>query len=234
MVDKHNQSFFGQSTGMFIQSSSKNEPFIFLQFIKKKETDTWEKLSLKEGKTIKCNLEEIVMMLRVLEGKAKSWSTVHVFKEEKTSISVSWEGEAKLWFNVGDYPKMLKFAQIEILRRLIDHILQEKIEFATVSSSKNSNHNIDTHSIDSANPLKPPHENNIVIAEEVDLGDKVEKIEGMIKGETDKALLINLENGVEKWFPKSIIKSTYTPENHIRQMFLVDSWFIEKNNIATT
>jgi len=144
VVDKHNKSLFGQSTGMFIQSSSKSEPFIFLQFIKKKENGTWEKLSLKEEKTIKCNLEEIIMILRVLEGKEKSWSTVHVFKEEKTSISVSWEGEAKLWFNVGDYPKMLKFAQIEILRRLIDHILQEKIEFATVSSSKNSNPNIDT------------------------------------------------------------------------------------------
>jgi len=234
MVDKHNKSFFGQSTGMFIQSSSKSDPFIFLQFIKKKENGTWEKLSLKEGKTIKCNLEEIIMMLRVLEGKEKSWSTVHVFKEEKTSISLSWEGEAKLWFNVGEYPKMLKFAQIEILRRLIDHILQEKIEFATVSSSKKSNHNIDAHPIESINPMKLPDENKIVIEEEVDLGDKARKIEGVIKGETDKAILINLENGVEKWFPKSIIKSTYTPENHIRQMFLVDSWFIEKNNIATT
>ena len=219
---------------MFVQSSSKDEPFIFLQFIKKKENGTWEKLSLKEGKTIKCNLEEIIMMLRVLEGKEKSWSTVHVFREEKTSISVSWEGEAKLWFNVGDYPKMLKFAQIEILRRLMGHILQEKIEFATVSSSKNSNPNNNTHSIESINPMNPPDENNIVIAEEIDLGDKVGKIEGVIKGETDKALLINLENGVEKWFPKSVIKSSYTLENHIRQMFIVDSWFIEKNSIAIT
>ena len=33
MTDNHNQSFFGQSTGMLVQSSSKHEPFIFLQFI---------------------------------------------------------------------------------------------------------------------------------------------------------------------------------------------------------
>jgi len=50
MVDKHNQSFFGQSTGMFIQSSSKHEPFIFLQFIKKKGDGSWEKPSQREGK----------------------------------------------------------------------------------------------------------------------------------------------------------------------------------------
>jgi len=231
MVDKHNQSFFGQSTGMFVQSSSKSEPFIFLQFIKKKENGTWEKLSLKEGKTIKCNLEEIIMILRVLEGKVKSWSTAHVFKEEKTSISVSWEGEAKLWFNVGDYPKMLKFAQIEILRRLIDHILKEKIEFATVSSSKNSNHSIDTSPIESTNTLKPPDEKNIVIAEDINLGDDIVKITGCIKGETEKALLININNGIESWFPKSVIKSNFDPENNAQQSFLVDSWFLEKNKL---
>lgn len=231
MVDKHNQSFFGQSTGMFIQSSSKSEPFIFLQFIKKKENGTWEKLSLKEGKTIKCNLEEIVMILRVLEGKLKSWSTVHVFKEEKTPISISWEGEAKLWFNVGDYPKMLNFAQIEILRRLIDHILQEKIEFATVSSSKNSNHTIATSPIKSTNPMKLLEEDNILIAEKVDLGDGIIKITGIIKGETEKALLININNGTESWFPKSVIKSNFDPETNAEQSFLVDSWFLEKNKI---
>ena len=223
MVDKHNQSFFGQSTGMFVQSSSKDEPCIFLQFIKKKENGTWEKLSLKEGKTIKCNLEEIIMVLRVLEGKVKSWSTVHVFKEEKTSISVSWEGEAKLWFNVGGYPKMLKFAQIEILRRLI--------EFATVSSSKNSNHNIDTSPIESPNPMKPLEEDNILIEEEIDLGEGIIKITGYIKGETKKALLININNGTESWFPKSVIKSNFDPENNAEQSFLVDSWFLEKNKI---
>lgn len=231
MVDKHNQSFFGQSTGMFIQSSSKSEPFIFLQFIKKKENGTWEKLSLKEGKTIKYNLEEIVMLLRVLEGKLRSWSTVHVFKEEKTPISISWEGEAKLWFNVGDYPKMLNFAQIEILRRLIDHILQEKIEFATVSSSKNSNHTIATSPIESTNPMKLPEEDNIIIAEEIDLGDGIIKITGSIKGETEKALLININNGTESWFPKSVIKSTFNAENSAEQSFSVDSWFLEKNKI---
>ncbi|KKK89416.1 hypothetical protein LCGC14_2733330, partial [marine sediment metagenome] len=133
MADKHNKSFFGQSTGMFLQSSLKTDPFIFLRFIKKKESGTWEKPSLGEGKTIKCGLEEIVMILKVLKRKLKSWSTVHIFKEEKTPISVKWEGENKVWFNVSDYPKMLTIAQIEILVLLMEHILAEKIEFATSS-----------------------------------------------------------------------------------------------------
>jgi len=53
MVDKHNKSFFGQSTGMFLQSSSKTDPFLFLRFIKKKESGTWEKPSIGGGKTFK-------------------------------------------------------------------------------------------------------------------------------------------------------------------------------------
>ncbi|MCK4284766.1 MAG: hypothetical protein KAX18_01135, partial [Candidatus Lokiarchaeota archaeon] len=102
-----------------------------MKFIKKKGDGSWEKLSTREGKTIKVSLEEVVMILEVLKKKMKSWSTVHSFKEDKTSISISWEGETKVWFNIGDYPKMLSFAQIEILKLLLLHLLEEKIEFAT-------------------------------------------------------------------------------------------------------
>ncbi|MFX1375167.1 MAG: hypothetical protein ACFFA0_05090 [Promethearchaeota archaeon] len=229
MTDKHNQSFFGQSTGMFIQSSSKNDPFMFLQFIKKKEDGTWEKLSMKEGKTIKCSLEEIIMILRVLTGKIKSWSTVHSFKEEKTPISVSWESETKLWFNVGEYPKMLSFAQIEILRMLLEHLLEEKIEFATVGILKNScNNKQSSNTILESNIPKGLH---LEISEEINLGDNVKKVLGVIKGETEKALLINLGNGDESWIPKSVIKSNYNIQNEAEQSFLVDTWFLEKNKI---
>ena len=56
-IDQSPKIFFGQFTGIFIQSSSKNEPLIFLQFIKKKGDGTWEKLSTREGKTVKFSLE---------------------------------------------------------------------------------------------------------------------------------------------------------------------------------
>ncbi len=51
---------------MFIQSSSKRESFIFMKFIKKKGDGSWEKLSTREGKTIKVGLEEVVMILEDL------------------------------------------------------------------------------------------------------------------------------------------------------------------------
>jgi hypothetical protein len=226
IVDSHSQSFFGQSTGMFIQSSSKSEPFIFLKFIKKKGNNSWEKLSTGEGKTIKCGLEEIIMILEVLRKNSKSWSTVHRFKEDKTPISVSWEGENKVWFNVGDYPKMLNFAQIEILKMLLIHILSEKIEFATVSTTFKRNNSV--KQIDNTNE---PKEDNLAIIEEVNAGNDIGKIEGYITSETEKALLMKLKDGNEYWIPKSIIKSDYTSEKDVEQAFYIDSWFLEKNSI---
>ena len=232
MADSHNHSFFGQSTGMIIQSPSKESDFIFFQFLKKKANGIWEKPTLQEGKKIKCGLEEIVVILQVLEGKKKSWSTVHTFKEEKTPISINWEGEAKIWFNVGDYPKMLSLPQIEILRRLMEHILQEKIEFATTGNSTSKKLDSGPSTSESVIPKKELLETQLPVIEEVDLGDGIAKISGFIKGETDKALRIDITNGDENWFPKSVIKSSFDIESHAEQSFLVDSWFLEKNNIA--
>ncbi|MFX0081479.1 MAG: hypothetical protein ACFE94_06985 [Candidatus Hodarchaeota archaeon] len=231
MVDVHSQSFFGQSTGMFIQSSSKSESFIFMKFIKKKNNGTWEKLSNGEGKTIKCGLEEIVMILEVLKKKSNSWSTVHSFKDEKTQISLNWEGDNKLWFNVGDYPKMLIFTQIEILRLLLTHILEEKIEFSTVpdiSKSFVTNNPKKDNSIVEQNNKK---DDGLTVHEEMNLGAKIRQLKGKILGETEKALRVAINNGSDIWIPKSTIKSQYNPEINIKQTFLIDSWFLEKNNL---
>jgi hypothetical protein len=234
MTDTHNRSFFGQSTGIIIQSPSKESDFIFFQFLKKKENGTWEKPSLREGKIIKCGLEEMVMILEVLEGKKKSWSTIHKFNEEKTPISVNWEGEAKVWFNVGEYPKMFSRPQIEVLRRLMEHILQEKIEFAT-TNAKNANAKRLDGGINNPknNTIKEEKaETELPLIEEVELGDGIAQITGHIKSETQKALLIEVKNGMESWFPKSVIKSSFDPDGKTEQSFLVDSWFLEKNKIS--
>ena len=236
MTDNHNQSFFGQSTGMFIQSSLKTDPFLFMKFIKKKGDGSWEKLSTKEGKTIKVGLEEVVMILRVLTKKIKSWSTVHSFKEEKTPISVNWDGDTKIWFNVGDYPKMLGIPQIEIMKLLLQHILHEKIEFATVSDKSDRPSGIFTDESkevfnrqnSEVDEVKP----ELVVVEEISSAENLTKVQGTITGKTEKALLLKLDSGVENWFPKSTIKSQYSPENETSQTFLIDSWIIEKNKIA--
>ncbi|MFX0083021.1 MAG: hypothetical protein ACFE94_14825 [Candidatus Hodarchaeota archaeon] len=71
--------------------------------------------------------------------------------------------------------------------------------------------------------------NHLEVAEEMDLGDTIVKITGCIKRETEKAVLIDINNGSENWFPKSFIKSQFNPENMAEQTFLGDSWFLEKN-----
>ncbi len=232
MVEKHNQSFFGQSTGMFIQSSSKSESFIFIQFIKKKGDGSWEKLSKREGKTVKCSLEEIVMILKVLEKQNKAWKTVHSFKDDNTPISIKWEGDQKIWINVGDYPKMLAIPQIEIMRLLLTHILQEKIEFATIPEKKSGiSKGIKVENITPSNQGIIKEKVEVKVVEEISTGEDLTKVQGVIAGETEKAVLLKLNSGVENWFPKSTIKSHYSPEKETSQTFLIDSWIIEKNKI---
>ncbi len=237
MVDKHSQSFFGQSTGLTIRSSSKTEPFIFLKCIKKKPDGSWEKPSLGEGKTIKCNLDEIVMILDVLNRNRASWTSFHNFNDVKTQISFKWEDDAKqkLLIYIGKYSKMLKFAQIEIFRLLLKHILDEKIEFSTVL-------NFDTLN---KRALLPKAVNQIIegnssktlpiVTETVERKEsEVSQIKGVIEGETEKALLIQFNEDKEVWIPKSIIRSDYDTSVKVStQNFLIDNWILKRNNINT-
>ncbi|MHA1319672.1 MAG: hypothetical protein ACTSQ1_07610 [Promethearchaeota archaeon] len=234
MVDKHSQSFFGQSTGLTLLSSLKSDSFIFFKCIKKKPDGSWEKPSLGEGKTIKCNLDEIVMILDVLQRNSDSWSSYHNFNDVKTQISFKWEDGAKkkLLIYIGNYSKMLNFSQTEIFRLLLKHILEEKIEFATISkmppgkavvsgpkTNKQRNHN----NIATALPVvKESIENS---------GNEVSQINGVIEGETEKALLIQFNKDKEIWIPKSVIRSNYDSSNDISQNFIIDNWILKKNNI---
>lgn len=62
--------------------------------------------------------------------------------------------------------------------------------------------------------------------------DNITKIQAMITEETKKAVLLKLNNGDENWFPKLAIKSHYSPEKEISQIFLIDSWILERNKFA--
>ena len=240
MTDKHSKSFFGQSTGLTIRSSSKKEPYIFLTCIKRKPDGVWEKPSLGEGKTIRCSLDELVMILRVLKRKINSWSGYHTYKENNTPISFSWEKseEDKLWINIGNYSKMLGVAQIEIFKLLLKHLLKEKIKFATISNVSQQQNNTFTgeKSSNKHYPEKTESIDNMVIETVVTKTngsdkDKIE-IKGSIKAETEKALLIVFKSGQEVWFPKSTIHSHYRPELNIDQTFVTDKWIVERNKIT--
>ncbi len=231
MTNTHSQSFFGQSTGLTIQSSSKTEPFIFLKCIKKKGDGTWEKPSKNEGKTVKCNLDEIVMILQVLKRKTKSWSSYHDFNNVKTQISFQWEEgkEEKIWINIGNYSKMMNFAQVEIFRLLLEHILKEKIKYATssrISVVKDKSKKIEINNATDieVNPDISNKKNSKII--------ETSQIEGNIEAETKNALLINFNNGNEIWIPKSIIRSQNNLNKDLTQTFLIDTWFLKKNNLS--
>jgi hypothetical protein len=128
---------------LILQSSSKTDPFIFFQCIKRKPNGEWEKPSKGEGKNIKCSLEEIVMILQVLNRTEDSWATYHSYNDSKTQISFNWDpnDKKKVWVHIGEYSKMLDIAQIELLRLLLTHILKEKVEFATSSNGSGSSGN---------------------------------------------------------------------------------------------
>ena len=139
MADQHSQSFFGQNTGIIINSPSKSDAFLFIRSIKRKSDGNWEKPSIGEGIVVKCSLEEIIMILSVLDRKSLNWQSYHTYKDKKTSISFGWEDETAktLWINIDKYSKMLNYAQAEILRMLLLHILDEKIKYATSSTNDN-------------------------------------------------------------------------------------------------
>ncbi len=236
MADSHNKSFFGQKNALILDSPSKNTSFIFFTCIKKKENGTWEKISKNEGKKVKCELEDMVMILEVLSQKSDAWSTVHTFNEEKTTISFKWDKEKNhtLWLNIGNYSKMLNFTQVKIFKLLLKHILKEKIAFATVPKNlkpfekTNNNKQI---------PVKPQDffedkkNNDLIVVEQVDVENETSNVKAIITGETQKALLLLYNGAEEVWTPKSIIHSKYESTKGVTQTFSIENWFLKKNNI---
>ncbi|MFW9784777.1 MAG: hypothetical protein ACFFFB_21035 [Candidatus Heimdallarchaeota archaeon] len=224
MADKHSQSFFGQSTGLTVLSSTKTDPFIFFKCIQKKSDGNWEKPSSGEGKTIKCNLDEIIMILQVLKRKEKAWLSFHSFKDSKTPISFKWDenGGNKLIITIGKYSKVLNFSQIELLRLLLKHILKEKIKYATTSNSMEKKVKLNKDNQE----ISPKFEEFILSNNE-----KTRQIEGSIKNVTEKALFIDFNGKKEIWVPKSTIKSNYNLEDNTNQIFVIDDWILRKNNL---
>jgi hypothetical protein len=247
MVDLHSRSFFGQHTGIIVKSPSKQDDFIFFTCLRKKKDGVWEKPSQGEGKTIKFSLEEMALILQVLSKESDAWTTYHSFKEEKTVINFKWDNSKKeqIYITIEDYKKSLQTSQIIIFRMLMEHMLVEKIEFATGSILKLS---------DSGNGKisKEEYPDNLVIKEEIievpekhqkvkknvktsdkkkSINNKTTWIKGSIMGSSDKALLIMFENNLEVWLPRSTIHSDYKIENKGIQEFSIDAWILKKNNI---
>ena len=144
---------------------------------------------------------------------------------------------------------MLNFAQIEIFRRLLEHLLEEKIEYATTFTVK------ERAPVFSEGSGGEDKSSNTIVKEEVifvkdpsnghggekgknvnnssfSSSEEKKSIAGKIKGETKKALLLIFDNGQETWIPKSTIHSTFSSDKEKTQSFLVDTWILERNNIS--
>lgn len=238
MADFHTKTFYGQKSSMIITSPTKMVPYIFLSCINRKEDGTWESSSKGEGKTVKISIEEIICILEVLNRKSANWRGYHVFKDRQTEIYVGWEDETRqvLTVKIGDYTKKLRFPNLNLMILLLEHILSEKIEFATSGTfeSKEKKEKIDEESEYSLFSEHITARDGLQVVETTEYGVSVDtiKIKAKLKVESPKALLITLESGEEFWIPKSTIHSSYETENKDKfQNFIVDKWIIEKNRI---
>ncbi|MFX1568896.1 MAG: hypothetical protein ACFFCV_11090 [Promethearchaeota archaeon] len=239
MADFHTKTFYGQKTSVRVTSPSKQVPYIFLTCTKRKNDGSWEKSSEGEGKTVRLSIEEIICIIEVLNRRSANWRGYHIFKDRKTEIYVGWEDDSRQFLRVkiGEYNKRLRFPNLNFLTLMLDHILSEKIEFATSGTfeaksiekeetDEESEYGVFSEHITARDGL------HIVETTEFSVSRDTVEIEAKIKVESPKALLINLESGEEFWIPKSTVHSEYdVKEKEKFQKFFVDKWIIEKNKI---
>jgi hypothetical protein len=254
-MDQHSQDFFGQKSGLIVSTDAKENPYLFLTCIKKKANGDWEKYS--EGKKVKLSLLEIVAISDILNKKRKLWSTFHLYKEEKTPISFTWDEKAEdlLWINVDEYSRPLNYPETELLRLLILHILQEKIECATIrkeptesekaeikeSTQVKLEEDTELHQKSIAAKKKSTKKTSI-LPETSETGKERNKtkdseeetmaVMGIIKIITDKAILIALENNDEIWVPKSSFVGEFNLHSSNLQQFTLKKWILEKRGRA--
>lgn len=239
MADYHSKTFYGQKTSIIVTSPAKMVPYIFLSCISRKEDGIWEILTKGEGKTVKLSIEEIICILEVLYRRSANWRGFHVFKERKTEIYVGWEDESRqiLKIKIGDYVKKLRFPNLNFMTLMLDHILTEKIEFATSGTFETKVKDKGVIDEGEAYSLFSEHitaRDGLHIVETTEFGVSIDTVEidAKIKVESQKALLITLDSGEEFWIPKSTIHNDFDLlEKDKSQKFLIDKWIIEKQKI---
>jgi len=238
MTDYHIKTFYGQKSSITLTSPSKSAPYIFLSCINRKEDGTWERTSEGEGKTVKITIEEIICILEVLLKKSANWRGFHIFKERKTEIYVGWEKESRevIQIKVGVYIKKLRFPNLIFFTLMLEHILSEKIEFATSGTSKKKSKDGDANEEGEygifSEQIIARDGLQVVETTEFGVSEETIEIEAKVKVESPKALLITLESDKEFWIPKSTIHNNYDVENKKKlQTLIVDKWIIEKQRI---
>ena len=206
MPDIHIKRFQGQNVDLVVESKSRFDNFIYFHFINK---------TFKEGKNlvITFSLEDIAMILCILRKELFVWKSWCV---EDLEVTFVWEDKdtQKLWIHAANYSKSLNIGQIEVLKLYVKHILKEKVKFAT---SKITDHYLSS----------PPDGDKYL---ESTMIETINKVEGKVISQTDKAVLINFQES-EVWIPKSTIHSHYSALDTSSQFFMIENWVLKKNNL---
>ena len=112
--------------------------------------------------------------------------------------------------------------QIKFLSLLFEHLVEEKIEYATSFQPKTSP--------PIKEPLKEPvkhHVEKLKIEPNSQTNEKI-NIKGIIMKETDNGVLLKM-GSIEEWLPKSRIYSKYNPkDNTSLQTITTEAWILEK------
>ncbi len=257
-MNHHNYSFFGQKTGLLLDSAEINQPCLYLRFLKKNQDGSWDKPSLGQGKNIKLNLLEMIAILRIFRTENSKWSTVHKFGEDTTSITV--ENKNKIIsFMISGYAKQLKFPESILFTDLLDYIYQEKLIYATGSKVNRSN---GKKSVGHENQEKKPKIDNNrqsqiqdlsktpipEYPDELDEKKEVNKIEidpeqwytslktnddfklipGAINEERAKAVNFHITDLISIWIPTSCIDPDQTLS---KDGLWIKDWFLKKKMV---
>ena len=133
--------------------------------------------------------------------------------------------------------KKLRFPNLNFLTLMLEHLLSEKIEFATSGTFESKTKEKQVVDDEAEYGVFAEHITardglHIVETTEYDTSIDTVDIKAKIKVESPKALLITLESGEEYWIPKSTVHSVYDVNNkEMLQKFVVDKWIIEKHEV---
>ena len=245
-MKRHVRSFFGQKTGIIFDSDDQSSEYAYMTFIRKQQNGIWEKPSERQGKKIKLNLGELIMIRRVLAGLDDKWSTVHTFKEQKTfkeiktqiSVSRNINDRKQIWMNVDSYSKNIKLPETEIFQLLLNHIIDEKITYSTGNKVNKSNfqkapmndRKIETRPVKDEQTVKLPEKKVLeTIKNDTQDGDFTE-LEAKYVRETEKAVCLQFTGDEkERWVPKSILKILPVNSDEYQNL-LLPNWFIARRN----
>ena len=233
MVDNHNVPFFGQKTAMILKTGAEADPHMYITCIRKKG-EAWEKVK-EEGRTVKLTIIEIINISRVVNSKIPSWSTVHDFKNNKTRIEAMWtagkdeSADDVFWLKIAKYSKPYTLDQVEFLKIMLAHIVEEKIAKATLGKTYEKDTKVNLfatkssrNTVSSSNTSKSNNSNKS--------NNESSEIIGSIIRSSDKAVLIQDENNIEFWCPKSGIVGEYDISTKDLQRLTIKQWLLDKRN----